>query len=167
MSSNPWSDNNFGIRFVLGCWGLHFQDWEAWPCQVPLCWHWHFHWKEAWGYCSFFSQLWCKLSVWLLALLVQLSGQNLVTFCLMPALYRFHMLIVLSISWLTFLKMDLCVCLFQPGLCLSIQLCLFGKYIPVCNIDDGILQVSLLTETGSTKDDTRLPTDEALQAQVS
>jgi len=43
----------------------------------------------------------------------------------------------------------------------------FGKYIPVCNIDDGILQVSLLTETGSTKDDTRLPTDEALQAQVS
>jgi len=56
---------------------------------------------------------------------------------------------------------------FQPGLCLSIQLCLFGKYIPVYNIDDGILQVSLLTETGSTKDDTRLPTDEALQAQVS
>lgn len=134
MSSKPWSDNNFGIRFVLGCWGLHFQDWEAWPCQVPLCWHWHFHWKEAWGYCSFFPQLWCKLSVSLLALLVQLSAQNLVTFCLMPALYRFHMLIVLSISWLTFLKMDLCVCFHSNLAFLSFHSTLsFWQYLLVYN----------------------------------
>jgi len=51
--------------------------------------------------------------------------------------------------------------------CLSIQLCLFGNTFWFITIDEGILQVSLLTENGSTKDDTRLPSDEGLQAQVS
>jgi translation initiation factor 5A len=57
---------------------------------------------------------------------------------------------------------------FQPlPFCLSIQLCLFGNTFWFITIDEGILQVSLLTENGSTKDDTRLPSDEGLQAQVS
>lgn len=34
-------------------------------------------------------------------------------------------------------------------------------------IDESILQVSLLTDSGNTKDDLRLPTDEALEGQVS
>lgn len=43
----------------------------------------------------------------------------------------------------------------------------FGNAFLFITSKEAILQVSLLTESGNTKDDLKLPTDEALQAQVS
>ena len=159
-----WSNDNFGVPFFKGCWGLHFQDWEAWSCQVPLCRHWHFQWKEAWGYCSFISQLRRKLSH-----LAFWFGYNcaefVLTICFLLASYRFHMFPALSISWLIFLKTDTYVC-FQHLAFLPFN-CLFGNAYLFITSGEVTLQVSLLTESGNTKDDLKLPTDENLQAQVS
>ena len=77
---------------------------------------------------------------------------------------RCPMSTVLTISWLTYLKMDLYASSTLLDSWKSVICSLMISQVSVCV--PHIMQVSLLTENGGTKDDLRLPTDETLLSQV-
>lgn len=111
-SSSVTHADSFALR-LTGCGSVNFQDWQARPCQMSLCWDWYLQWKEAGRYCSLFPQLWC-MSFCSLALIVKLFLFMPFTHCFnLLILHRFPMWTVLTTSWSTFPRMDLYVLSFN------------------------------------------------------